>query len=105
MQAVTGDNFAQEVKQSTVPVLVDFFATWCAPCRAMKPLMEELQSESGERYKVVSVDIEECSDLAAEYKISAIPTVVLFKNGEEATRLQGLHPKSRYVEAITSVVN
>lgn len=100
MQNVTAENFQQEVKDSPVPVLVDFWATWCGPCRALKPVLNEMAGEADGQYKVVGVDIDECQDLASEYNISAIPTVLVFKNGEIVQRLTGLQSKKTLLEAM-----
>ena len=94
---VNKDNFEAEVLKSEVPVLVDFNATWCGPCRAMKPLLEEL-SEETTAYKIAAIDIDENIDLAEEYEVSSIPCLVLFKGGEEVNRSVGLIPKDAIVE-------
>ena len=94
---VNKDNFEAEVLKSEVPVLVDFNATWCGPCRAMKPILEEL-SEETTAYKIAAIDIDENIDLAEEYEVSSIPCLVLFKGGEEVNRSVGLIPKDAIVE-------
>ena len=94
---VNKDNFEAEVLKSEVPVLVDFNATWCGPCRAMKPILEEL-SEETTAYKIAAIDIDENIDLAEEYEVSSIPCLVLFKGGKEVNRSVGLIPKDAIVE-------
>ena len=94
---VNKDNFEAEVLKSEVPVLVDFNATWCGPCRAMKPILEEL-SEETTAYRIAAIDIDENIDLAEEYEVSSIPCLVLFKGGEEVNRSVGLIPKDAIVE-------
>ncbi|MBP5194112.1 MAG: thioredoxin [Clostridia bacterium] len=89
---VTKKNFEEEVLKSEVPVIADFNAGWCGPCRAMKPLLEEL-SENDEKYKIVSIDIDDEDELAEEYDINSIPCLVVFKEGKEVNRNVGLIPK------------
>lgn len=89
---VTKENFETEVLKSEKTVLADFNAEWCGPCRAMKPLLEEL-SENNEKYKIVSINIDDEDELAENYEISAIPCLVVFKGGKEVNRSVGLIPK------------
>ena len=96
---VTKENFEAEVLKSDVPVLVDFNAGWCGPCRAMKPMLDEL-AEGNDAYKIVSIDIDEEDELAEEFEVSSIPCLVVFKGGEEVNRSVGLIPK----EAIADLV-
>lgn len=96
---VNNANFEEVVLNSKVPVLVDFNAGWCGPCRAMKPLLDEL-AEGNDAYRIASVDIDEAYDLAVEYGVSSIPCLVVFKGGEEVNRSVGLIPK----EAIAQLV-
>ena len=88
----TKENFEKEVLQSPVPVLVDFNAEWCGPCRMLAPVREELAAES-DAYRVVSVNVDDEGELAERYGVSSIPCVVLIRNGEEADRSVGLRPK------------
>ena len=85
-------NFKAEVLESPIPVLADFNADWCGPCKAIRPMLEEL-AESGPSYKIVSIDIDAESDLAEEYDVTSIPCLVLFKDGQEANRSIGLISK------------
>jgi thioredoxin 1 len=96
---VTKENFEAEVLKSDVPVLADFNAGWCGPCRAMKPMLDEL-AEGNSAYKIVSIDIDAEDELADEYDISSIPCVILFKNGAEAERSIGLVPKEALEDLI-----
>ena len=95
---VTKSNFEAEVLKSDVPVLADFNAGWCGPCRAMKPMLDELAESAA--YKIVSIDIDEEDELAEEYDVSSIPCLVVFKGGEEVNRSVGLIPK----DAIAALV-
>ena len=82
------DDFESVVLKSDKPVLVDFNATWCGPCKMMEPILEEL-SEENDEYKFVSVDVDESENLAREYGIFSIPCLIVFKNGSEVTRNVG----------------
>ena len=86
------ENFKEEVLQSDIPVLVDFNADWCGPCRMLAPVLEEIATERTD-CKIVSVNVDDESDLAEEYGVSSIPCLVLFKGGEEAARSIGFRPK------------
>ncbi|MCR5584833.1 MAG: thioredoxin [Lachnospiraceae bacterium] len=83
------ETFKKEVLESDVPVLVDFWATWCGPCRAFAPTLDKLAAASNGEFKVGKVDVDENEDLAAEYGIQSIPTVIVFKGGEPAFRHTG----------------
>ncbi len=94
---VTSENFEKEVLSSGVPVLADFNADWCGPCRMLKPIVEEI-SEEYPNIKVVSINIDDEDELADEYDVSSIPCVVLFKDGQEADRVIGFRPKESIIE-------
>ncbi len=96
---VTTESFEKEVLKSEVPVLVDFNADWCGPCKAMKPILDEL-AEENEGFKIASVNIDNEGELAMEYDVVSIPCLVLFKGGEEATRSVGLIPKDAVLELV-----
>lgn len=93
----TVDNFKKEVLESDKPVLVDFNATWCPPCQALHPVLEELAAERND-FKIVTVDTDECAELAHEYGVSSIPCIVAFRNGKEIGRRVGLQPKKRLIK-------
>ena len=86
---VNNDNFEQEVKNADKPVLVDFWAEWCAPCRMIGPIVEEIAQEYGDRLKVVKVDVDGNQALAATYNVMSIPTLLLFKNGRPVEQVIG----------------
>jgi thioredoxin 1 len=97
---VTEKNFDTEVLQAAQLVLVDFWAPWCAPCRMIAPVMEELALENAGTLKVVKISIDESPKLAAGYGVSSIPTVMIFKDGEVVDRFVGVQPKVRLQGAI-----
>jgi thioredoxin 1 len=90
---LTQENFADEVLQSTTPVLVDFWAEWCGPCKMIMPILGELADEYDGRVKIAKVNIDEQQGLAAEYGVRAIPTLLLFDKGQVADQIVGLRSK------------
>jgi thioredoxin 1 len=92
---VTDVNFQAEVLESDVPVLVDFWAPWCGPCRMVAPVVEEIAKERGEDLKVVKLNIDENQETAIAYEVMSIPTLIVFNNGQIAKKVIGAYPKKR----------
>jgi thioredoxin 1 len=92
---VTDSNFQAEVIESEVPVLVDFWAPWCGPCRMVAPVLEEIASEKGDALRIVKLNTDENQQTAIAYQVLSIPTLILFKNGEIAKKVIGAYPKRK----------
>jgi thioredoxin 1 len=97
---VNDTNFESEVLQSAEPVLVDFWAPWCGPCRQIAPLVEQLAGENAGSAKVLKLNVDDAPNAAQSYGVSSIPTLMVFKNGEVVDRFVGLQPKARLQDAI-----
>ena len=96
---ITNENFEQEILKSDKPVIVDFWAAWCGPCKMLSPVVDQLGEEL-EGVKVAKINIDEQMELAEKYNVSSIPCVVAFKNGEEVSRSVGLVPKQKLVDLL-----
>ena len=97
---MTDDRFEEVVLKSELPVVVDFGATWCGPCRKVEPIIEELSDEYEDKLIVVKCDVEECPGIAAKYGIMNIPTVLFFKGGQPVDKNVGAAPKKAFVEKL-----
>jgi thioredoxin 1 len=101
---LTDDSFQSEVIESSVPVLVDFWATWCGPCRVVAPIVDELAEEYDGRVKVGKVDVDSEQKIAADFGIRSIPTLLIFKDGKQADQIVGAVPKNDLVKKLESVL-
>ena len=101
---ITDANFEETVLQSDKPVLVDFWAAWCGPCRMVGPVIEEISSEYDGKAVVVKLDVDANQEFAAKYGVRNIPTVLMFKGGEVVGRQVGVAPKNVYTEAIDGLL-
>ncbi|MCI6583566.1 MAG: thioredoxin [Mobiluncus porci] len=97
-------NFHTEVLESDLPVLVDFWAVWCPPCRQMGPIIDQIATEFGDKLKVVKCDVDNNPSLQAKYQISSIPTFNIYKDGEVAAQFIGGRPKAQFRREIESVI-
>ena len=99
-QAVTDQNFSEEVLKSEGMVLVDFWAVWCGPCQMLSPIIEEVGEELKEKVKVVKLNVDENPQISQQYQISGIPTVIIFEKGEIKEKIVGFRMKQDYIDAI-----
>lgn len=99
--AVTDSTFDETIGSASEPVVVDFWAEWCGPCKKLSPVIEEIAEEMGEQITVAKVDVDSQRTLGAMYQVLSIPTVMIFKDGEKVEEFQGVRPKDDIVEMIT----
>ena len=96
---ITKENFESEVLKSDIPVLVDFWATWCGPCRMLAPVIEEIAEEYAGKVKVGKIDVDQQGELAMQFRVASIPTLMVFKDGKVVNQALGYMPKAK-VEAL-----
>ena len=101
---VTDNNFQAEVIESEVPVLVDFWAPWCGPCRRVAPVVEEIAKEKGEALKVVKMNIDDNQQTAMTFNVMSIPTLMVFRDGQNVKTVVGAYPKKKLEEQIEPVL-
>ncbi|MBC8507822.1 MAG: thioredoxin [Anaerolineales bacterium] len=99
---ITDDSFQEEVLDSPLPVLVDFTAVWCGPCKMLEPIVQELADEWAGQVKVVKLDVDDNQDIAMQYHVMGVPTLALFQGGEIKERLTGFRPKKQIVKKLES---
>ncbi|MGB5632836.1 MAG: thioredoxin [Waterburya sp.] len=97
-------SFEDLLKSSEIPVLVDFYATWCGPCQMMAPILEQVGANLRDRLQVVKIDTDKYPNLASKYQIEALPTLVLFKDGQPAEKIEGVHQAPQLIEHLSTLV-
>jgi thioredoxin 1 len=101
---IVTDNYTQEVENSSVPILVDFWAPWCAPCRAVAPILEQLAEKYSDKIKIGKLDVDEEPSLAYKFRVMSIPTLILFKDGKVVKQVVGLRPIQELEDMIKNVI-
>ena len=97
-------SFEDLLKSSELPVLVDFYATWCGPCQMMTPILEQVGANLRDRLQIVKIDTDKYPNLASKYQIEALPTLVLFKNGQPAEKIEGVHQAPQLIQHLNTLV-
>ncbi len=104
LNKINDNSFKNEVLEAPVPVLVDFTAVWCNPCKMLDPIVKQLAQDWAGKVKVVKLDVDEDPDIAMEYQVMGVPTLMLFVNGEPKQRITGYQPKDRIVEKLVPLI-
>ena len=105
MKVVNGTDFENEVIKSDIPVVVDFFATWCGPCKLIAPVLDQLAEEFDGTAKIVKLDVDQAKEVAIQYGVKSVPTLIFFKEGEIADKVVGAQPKSELKSKIASMID
>ncbi len=105
VKELSESNFEAEVLQSEQPVLVDFWAPWCGPCRMVGPIVEQLAAENADSVRIAKINIDDNQTLATNYQVSSIPTIMVFKGGEVVDRFVGVQPKNRLQQALDQALS
>lgn len=98
------NNFAEMISGSDVPVLVDFYAAWCGPCQMMAPILEQVNDRLKSKIRIVKIDTDKYPQLASQYQIHALPTLVLFKQGQPVDRIEGVVPALNLIEHLQTLI-
>ena len=101
---VNGTEFENEVIKSDIPVVVDFFATWCGPCKLIAPVLDQLSDEFNGTAKIVKLDVDQAKEVAIQYGVKSVPTLIFFKDGEIADKVVGAQPKSELKSKIAALI-
>ena len=101
---LTDENFEQEVLKSDIPVLVDFWAEWCVPCKMLGPIIEELADEYAGKVKICKLDVDDAPATAGQFGVQSIPTVIVFNSGEQVTQTLGAQPKDVIVKLFSDLI-
>ncbi len=101
IEITSNDDFESEVLQASTPVLVDFGATWCGPCKMLDPVVAEMAQEWGDSVKVVKLDVDHSPDVAMNYQVMGVPTLILFKDGKATERMTGYLPKPKILKKLS----
>ena len=104
LNKISDNSFKNEVLDAPLPVLVDFTAVWCNPCKMLDPVVKQLAQDWAGKVKVVKLDVDEDPDIAMEYQVMGVPTLMLFVNGEPKQRITGYQPKDRILEKLSSLI-
>lgn len=102
LNQTTDGNFTKDVLQSNIPVVVDFWAEWCGPCRMIAPVLEEVAKDMEGKIKILKLNIEESPTTPAQFGVRSIPTLTLFKNGQAVSTMSGVKPKSKIIEWVNA---